>query len=141
MPTEPEGLLSKETTLSVKRSGVFTELAGLQEIPEMGGTPEKVEVTTLKNGAKRYINGVVDYGDLAFKFLYDNSSADSAYRILRQLEAARTVSDFRVELPDGTTFEFSGQATTKLDNAGVNAALKFTVMVTLNSEIVVTDPA
>lgn len=135
------GLLSKGITLSYKKSGSFVELPDLQEIPELGGTVEKVEVTTLSDASKRYINGIKDYGDLAFKFLYDNSSADSSYRVLTGLEAAGEAVEFQVKLPDETTFTFSGFPSTVLDGAGVNAPITFTLNIALNSEIEIVNPA
>mgnify|MGYP000983005968 CR=1 FL=1 len=76
-----QGLLSKDTKLSYKTTGsTFTDLLLLQEVPEVGGDPEKVEVTTLADGVKKYIPGVRDLGDLTFTFLYDNST-NGSYRI------------------------------------------------------------
>lgn len=135
------GLLSKGITLSYKKAEAFVELTDLQEIPELGGTVEKVEVTTLADASKRYINGIKDYGDLAFKFLYDNSTATSSYRVLDGLEAAGEATEFQVELPDKTTFTFTAFVSTILDGAGVNAPLTFTANLALNSEIVVVNPA
>lgn len=135
------GLLSKDTKISSKAgsSSTYTELPLLMEVPEMGGTPEKVDVTTLSDASKKYIDGIKDYGDLAFKFLYENSEG-SAYRTLRGYEDAGTFADFKVELPDGTAFAFSGQVSTKIDSAAVNAALTFTATISLNSDMTVTNP-
>ena len=132
-----EGLLSKGITLSYEDGLEYVVLPDLQEIPELGATPEKVEVTTLENSAKRYINGIKDYGDLDFKFLYD-SKVDSSYVILRGLEDAGDLVPFKVNLPDGSSFAFSGFVSTKLDSVGVNAALTFTASIALNTDIVVT---
>ena len=71
------GLLTKDIKLSYKNNSTYTEIPNLQECPELGGTAEKVEVTTLADGNKKYINGIKDFGDLAFKFLYDNSTTTS----------------------------------------------------------------
>lgn len=135
------GILSKGIKLSYKASGsTYTVIPDLQEIPELGGAAEKVEVTTLADGAKRYIKGLVDYGDLSFKFLYDNSGVTSSYRILRGLEDGGKITEFKIELPDGTAFAFSASVTTKIDSAAVNAPLTFSADLTLNSEIAVTNP-
>ena len=73
-----QGLLSKGIKFEYSSNGTsYTEVKNLQEIPSLGGTPEKIDVTCLADGNKKYINGLVDYGDLAFKFLYDNSDAQS----------------------------------------------------------------
>lgn len=134
------GILSKDITLSYKKDEAYVIIPNLQEVPELGGTAEKVDVTTLADGNMKYINGIKDFGDLAFKFLYDNSGAESNYRVVRGLEEAGEVVDWKVEFPDGTGFEFSGEVTTATDSQSVNSAITFTATITLNSDIVVTHP-
>ena len=136
------GILSKGITLSYKGSGSsYTVIDNLQECPELGGSAETVEVTTLADGNKKYIKGIKDFGELEFKFLYDNSGAASNYRVVRGLEDAGKVVDWKVTFPDGTSFGFSGEVTTKIDGAAVNAALTFAATITLNSDITVTNPS
>lgn len=135
------GILTKGITFSYKKSSTFEVVPDLQEVPELGGTAEKVEVTTLTDGNKRYINGIKDFGDLTFKFLYDNSSTTSSYRILRGLEESGAVTEFKVTFPDSTEFVFSGQISTATDSAAVNSALTFTASINLNSDIAVTNPS
>lgn len=136
------GLLTKGITLSYKKDGNnYAVIANLQECPELGGTAENVEVTTLADGNKKYIKGIKDFGELAFKFLYDNSGAESNYRIVRGLEEAGNAVEWKVTFPDNTTFAFSGEVTTAIDSAAVNAALTFTATITLNSDITVTNPS
>ena len=136
------GILTKGITLSYKKDGNnYAVIANLQECPELGGTAENVEVTTLADGNKKYIKGIKDFGELAFKFLYDNSGAESNYRVVRGLEEAGNIVEWKVNFPDNTTFAFSGEVTTAIDSAAVNAALTFTATITLNSDITVTNPA
>lgn len=118
----------------------FIELTGLKEIPELGGDPEKVEVTTLADEAKQYEYGVTDYGDLEFKFGYENSSANSPYRVLRGLAAAKTVTEFELTLKDGTKFTWSAIPNVKLSGGGVNGVIDFTLAMALQSNIEVVDP-
>ncbi|MBE1554806.1 phage tail tube protein [Sporosarcina limicola] len=136
------GLLSKDTTLSVKSGtgGAYKVLEHLMEVPEMGGDPEKVEVTTLSDGVKKYINGVKDLGDLSFKFLYDNEKVDSNYRVLKALQDANTKASYKVEYPDGTGHEFEAYVNVKMDSAAVNAAMTFSAGMSLQSDITVTNP-
>lgn len=135
------GILTKGIKLSYKKQGsAYEEILNLQECPDLGGTAEKVDVTVLADGNKKYINGVKNFGDLAFKFLYDNSGATSNYRIVRGLEEAGNVVDWKVTFPDNTEFAFSGEVTTSIDGASVNNAITFTANITLNSDITVTNP-
>lgn len=134
-----QGLLSKGIKFEYSANGTtYTEINNLQEIPSLGGTPDKVDVTCLADGNKKYINGLVDYGDLAFKFLYDNSSETSNYRVLKSLTG---INHFKITFPDNTAFSFTGECSCSLDAASVNAALTFTANIALNSEIEVTNPS
>lgn len=137
------GILTKgiELKYSATSGGSFKIIPDLQEIPDLGGDVDTVEVTTLADGARRYIKGIKDYGDLEFTFLYDNSSADSSYRIMRGLEESGKITYFKIELPDGTAFDFSGEVATSIAGAGVGDALTFTATITLNSDMSVTNPA
>lgn len=137
------GILSKGIRLGYKATGdssTYTDIPNLQECPQLGGSAEKVDVTVLTDGNYKYINGIKDFGDLAFKFLYDNSGEQSNYRIVRGLEEAGKVVDWEVSFPDGTKFHFSGEVATQIESASVNSALAFTATITLNSDIAVVNP-
>ena len=137
------GILSKGIKLGYSTSGTNTykDIPDLQECPQLGGAAEKVEVTVLSDANKKYINGVKDFGELAFKFLYDNSGETSNYRVIKGLENGEKIINWQVTFPDGTKFAFTGQVSTQIDSAAVNAALTFTATITLNSEITVTHPS
>jgi hypothetical protein len=125
------GVLSKGITLSYKGStGEFVELTNLQEIPELGGDTEAIEITTLADGAHMYMDGIKNYGDsLAFKFLYEKAQ----FATLNGLATSQT---WKVALPDGESCTFDGTCSVKLDGVGVNAALTYTLAVKPNSEMV-----
>ena len=119
----------------------FIELEYLMEVPEFGGTPEKIDVTVLSDKVKKYVSGIQDLGDLVFKFLYDNSSATSNYRVLKGLAVDGTCTTFKLEYPDGTAHQFDAVPAVKMDAGAVNGALTFSVTMVLQSDITVTDPA
>lgn len=124
-------VISKGITLSYKTSdGSFSALTNLQEIPELGGTAESIEITTLADAAHMYTDGIKNYGDsLAFKFLYE----EAQFITLNSLTGS---NGWMVTLPDGLTCTFSGTASVKLDGVGVNAALTYTLAVKPDSEMV-----
>lgn len=120
--------ISKGIKLSYKASGSsYTELTNLQEIPELGGEAEAIEITTLADAAHTYTDGILNYGDsLAFKFLYEKEQFTT-------LTALKDAVEWKVELPDATSCSFSGSASVKLDGVGVNAALTYTLSIKPNS--------
>lgn len=105
-------------------------LTNLQEIPELGGAAESIEITTLGDAAHMYTDGILNYGDsLNFKFLYEKEQ----FTELNALEGSQNIV---VTLPDNETCTFSGTCSVKLDGAGVNVALTYTLSVKPNSEMV-----
>lgn len=125
------GILSKGIKLSYKASeGAFVELTNLQEIPELGNNArEKVEVTTLADSNKMYIAGLGDSGqDLTFKFLHEKEQFTT-------LAALTEKCDWKVELPDGVVATFSGTPSVKMAGASTNAALTYSLNITVESNI------
>ena len=124
-------VISKCITLSYKNGGAgdFIELTNLQEIPELGGDVEAIEITTLADPAHMYTDGIKNYGDsLAFKFLYEKAQFTT-------LDGLTGASQWKVTLPDSTTCTFDGTCSVKLDGVGVNAALTYTLNIKPNSEM------
>ena len=125
-------VISKGITLSYKASGesAFTALTNLQEIPDLGGDTEAIEITTLADSAHMYTDGIKNYGDsLAFKFLYEGAQ----FTALNGLTGA---VDWQIALPDDSTCAFSGSCSVKLDGVGVNSALTYTLSIKPNSAMV-----
>lgn len=107
-----------------------TELTNLQEIPDLGGNSESIEITTLADVAHMYTDGILDYGDsLSFTFLYEKQQ-------FLALSAIEDSEEWKVELPDGATCTFSGTGSVKLNGVGVNAALTYTLAIKPDSEMV-----
>lgn len=117
--------------LSYKASGdTYTELTNLQEIPDLGGDVEAIEITTLADTAHKYTDGIKNYGDsLSFKFLYEGTQ----FTALNAINASKA---WKVDLPDGASCTFSGTCSVKLDGVGVNAALTYTLNIKPDSEMI-----
>lgn len=123
------GIISKGIKLSYKNGdgSQYTELTNLQEIPDLGGEGEAIEVTVLSDAAHMYTDGILNYGDsLSFKFLYEKTQFNT-------LTALTGTNSWKVELPDGESCTFNGTCSVKLDGVGVNAALTYTLNVKPNS--------
>lgn len=119
-------IISKGITLKVGQK----VLTNLQEIPELGGESEAIEITTLADDAHMYTDGILNYGDsLAFKFLYEQAQ-------FNELQALDGSQEVVVTLPDNTTCSFSGACTVKLDGVGVNAALTYTLSIKPDSSMI-----
>ena len=105
-------------------------LTNLQEIPELGGDTDAIEITTLADEAHMYTNGIKNYGDsLAFKFLYEKEQ-------FNELNALEGSQEIVVTLPDNATCSFSGSCGVKLDGVGANAALTYTLSIKPDSAMI-----
>lgn len=127
------GTLSKGLKLSYKASGAssYTDLSDLQEIPDIGGSSDAVEVTTLDDTAHMYINGLLDYGDsLDFTFLYVKAQFTT-------LSALSGTISWKVTLPgtSALTATFDAEPSIKLNSVGVNDAITYTLSLKPNSTI------
>ena len=106
------------------------ELTNLQEIAELGGDVESIEITTLADGAHTYTDGIKNYGDnLSFKFLYEAEQ-------FADLNSATGTQTWKIQLPDGETCSFGGTCSVKLDGVGVNAVLTYTLNIKPNTAMV-----
>jgi len=63
------GFSANQTRLFHRTGGTtFVEIPHLMEVPELGGSPEKIDITTLADTSRRFIPGIKDYGDLVTSF-------------------------------------------------------------------------
>lgn len=124
-------VISKGIKLSYKTDGeVYTDLTDLQEIPDMGGETESIEITTLADAAHMYTNGIKSYGDsLEFSFLYASAQFDT-------LNALTGSVGWKVSLPDNTACTFSGSCSVKLNGVGVNDVLTYVLAIKPDSEMI-----
>lgn len=137
---------SKGTILSVASipsSGdpTYKKLYGLFTVPEMGGTPELIDVTNLEDGIKRSILGIGDAGTLDFEFYATDDETDTTaqirdtWNILRGYQTAGSSMRWKLEYPDGEGFVWDGKCSVRRQSTGVNQAVKFTLTVGLDTEL------
>ncbi|HFE9851435.1 TPA: phage tail tube protein [Enterococcus faecalis] len=124
------GLMTKDTKLSMKAGAetTYTEIEGLQEVPEIGGDPEKIDVTTLADATKKYISGIQDMDTLDFTFLYNKA----VFAKLKTLQTSGKSAAFELEYPDKSKCSFVGGVTVKMGSGKVNGAYQFTLAVTVS---------
>ena len=137
---------SKGTILSVApvpQSGnpAYKKLYGLFTVPEMGGTPEQIDVTNLEDSHKRSILGIQDTGTLDFEFYATKGETDTTaqirdtWNILRGYQTAGNAMLWKLEYPDGEGFTWKGKCSLRRQSVGVNSAIKFTLTVGLETKL------
>lgn len=136
-------MLANGAKLGYKKSSEpsYTDLPGLKEIPDIGVDAEKQENTVLTDKHKKYEMGIGDLPDMVYKFKYENKSATSPFRVLRDAQDSGEVLSFQETDPDGTVIEFDAQVSVKRTGGGVNGVIDFEVTMIVQSDIEYTDPA
>ncbi|MBP5378567.1 MAG: hypothetical protein J6Y64_03390 [Ruminococcus sp.] len=133
--------VSPATTVTYKK------LYGLHTIPEMGGSPERLDVTNLEDSHKRSILGLGDVSDLNFGFYATKGETDTVsqvrdtWNVLQAYETAGTVLNWKLEYPDGNGWEWKGSCHVKRDQVTVNTPIKFTLAVGLETDLDPLTPA
>lgn len=137
------GMLTKGITLgySTTGEGTYTNLPNLQTVPALGGDIDKVETTVLSDASRTYINGLIDYGDLEFGFVYDADQTESSFKMLKTIEESGKQAHFQVGFPDGSKFNFIGQVHVATGEANVGDVVLFTAQIGLGSDIEYVAPA
>jgi len=122
---------------------VGTEAAALNEYaiktyPDILGTPERIDVTTLSDTRRKYVPGVEASDNMSFTLNYDAAT----YAEFEDYAAEDNLF-FNLVLPDGAVFAWQGTLTVGFPGKGVNDAIEFTVNVEIgsNSNVAYTAPA
>lgn len=136
-------LMYKETS-----SGAYAKLIDIKDYPDLGGSPELLETTTLSDRARTYIPGIEGAGDnMDFTCNYDKESFNTINGLKDQkiylavyfggTESAGVVT------PTGTDgiFAFEGYVSVFANGGDVNAVREMTVSVVPTTVIQFSIPA
>ena len=128
-------LLTNKTFLMKKNSeGKWEDFIGITKYPQLGGEPEKIEVTRLKDTKKRYINGIQDSASMTFEANYTKEE----YSKLNDPSVKDTINTYRLCFGDnlGTDgcFEWSGKISPFISEGESNAARKMTFTISDEGE-------
>lgn len=118
--------------LSYKNGSETVELKDCLGIPELGGSRDKIEITTLDSEAHVYMNGLYNYGDsLDFQFLYKDEQFKKLYAL------GETIVEWTITLPAPAeqAATFSGECSVRLDAAGLNDKVTYTLSIAPTSAI------
>lgn len=119
----------------------YVDLPGLKEIPDIGIEKEKVDNTCLTDPHKKYESGIGDLPEMTYKFKYDNTKADSPYRVMRKAAAEDKLLQFEETLKDGTVTKYDATVAVKRTGGGINGVIEFELTMTVQSDLEYTDPS
>lgn len=118
-----------------------TSLNYVTDIGDIGAAPSELDATCMKDTMKKTVPGVQDAKAFEVTFLFDNSAADSDYRVLKKLQDEGKIVAVEVIFPDGTTFATTGYVSVMVSGAKVDELVSAKLTLSLQSDWTVTDPA
>lgn len=119
-------------------ASAYEKLIDISDFPDLGGTPELLDTTTLSDAMKTYINGIQEAEGLEFNTNYTKVG----YAALKALEHKE--EDYAVYFgtdsngdPDGSdgAFTFKGELSVHVTGAGVNEVRKMLISIAPTTEI------
>ena len=121
----------------------YSKLVDIISFPDMGGAPERIDVTTLSDKMRHYVNGVQDVGDnMDFVANYDKTDytpvkAQQRYTKTYSVWFGGTESSGTVT-PTGSEgkFDFDAELSVYVNGGGVNDPRHMTISMALQSDIV-----
>ena len=122
-------------------SGTYTKLVDIKDFPDLGSAPDTIEVTTLSDKMKRYVQGLQDTG--SFEFTYNYTKDDFTKVAALDDNATHYFElDFGNDGAGGEgSFYFAGQVSTYVSGAGTGAVVEAKIIVTCDSEVKTTKPS
>jgi len=128
-------------------STAYTKLCDIKSFPDMGGEPERIDVTTLSDGQRQYIPGVQDISSSTFTANY--IAADLAK--INALSGKQTnfalwfgaSGDMGSENPTGENgqYTWTGDIMAYVNGGDVNSAVEMTIVTFPSTAFVHSVPA
>ena len=126
---------------STAADGSYTKLVDIKDFPDLGSAPDTIEVTTLSDKMKRYIQGLQDTGSFEFTYNY-TKTAFTAVKALDDNKTHYFELDFGNDGAGGEgMFYFAGQVSTYVSGASTGAVVEGKIVVTCDSEVTTTKPS
>ena len=105
--------------------GTYTKLVDIKDFPDLGGSPEMLETTTLSDGMQTYIAGIQSADALEFTANYDKAK----YLELAELKDKTPYAVYFGEDGADGKFTFEGYLSVRVNGGGVNEVVGMTISI------------
>ena len=138
-----KGISTYKTYLMVgsgDQTVTYTKLVDIVSYPDLRPEPETIDVTTLSDGMRQYIPGIMDPGG---NMTFDINYTPANYEAVNALDDGQThklavwFGGSDAGVPDGSMgkFSFDGYVKARVTGGGVNEKVSMGAVVTPTSEI------
>lgn len=129
--------------LMQKKTTNWEKLVDIKDFPDLGGSPEMLETTTLSDSMQTYIPGIQSLDALEFTANYTKEDF-TKLKALEEQELELAVwfggkTEGKVLTPDGSEgkFEFNGRLSVFVVGGGVNEVVDMTITIAPSTAITV----
>lgn len=110
------------------------KLCDITSIPDLGGAPDQIDVTTLSDMQTRNINGIQSVSALEFGAWYDKTKYAElqAIQVADQTKTQAQLDTYQVRFGDGGVngiFEWQGKLSVYVGSVESNAAVPMTITI------------
>ena len=138
--------ISKGTKLSVAaipqtgNTYTYKKIFGIYSVPDIGASPEMLDVTNLEDSVKRSIPGLGDVSALEFEMYAAENETDTGeqirdtWNILRAYETGGDDYKWKLEYPDGEGYTWTGKCKIAHLAVKVNEPVKYKLTVSVGDD-------
>lgn len=143
MSESVRGIATYKTYLMYRTnsSGSWAKVVDITSFPDLIGTPERIDITSLSDAQRVYISGISDRDEMTFNCNYTSDNFTTVHNLEgHQYEYAvwfGATGDVGSETPTGSDgkFEWTGDVRAGVTGGGVNEAVGMTVTCTPSTVI------
>lgn len=119
----------------------YTQIYGLRQTPDIGGTPNKIDTTDLDNTTfETAINGLQPAQEYDFEFNMEDPAVTANIYLVSQMEDSGKVYEFKYTLSNEITVEFQSDVRTTILGGASGDLIGFAMHLSPIAEPVVTIP-
>lgn len=135
-------VLSNVSYLYRKPNGTatFTKVCDITSVPDLGGAPEQIDITTLSDRKQKNMNGIQTVSSHEFSAWYDSEIYDTLQSIMEadyDKTSASELDTYQVWIGDdgvGGKFEWQGKLSVYVGGYESNAAIPMTITISDEGE-------
>ncbi len=121
--------------------GTYTQIKGIKQTPDVGGTPNKIDTTDLDNTKyETAINGLIPAQDYEFEFNMENPTASANIKLASDLEDSGEIYYWKYTLSNGIVISFRSDVKTTIQGGGSGDLIGFSISLSPVDEIEKTIP-
>ena len=130
-----------KTYLMYKKASTYEKLVDIKDFPDLGGSPEMLETTTLSDSMQTFVEGIQSSDAMEFTINYDLAT----YETLMAMKGTETefavwfggTESEGVVTPTGADgkFEFKGYLSVRVTGKGVNEVKEATISIAPSTPI------